>query len=174
MSFYVVDIESDGPCPGKYSMIAIGAVKVTPDLDNDFLGYLRPISEHYDPKALAISGFRRETTLVFPDPKETMCKFVYWVNMTSKGKPIFVSDNNGFDWMFACYYMWTYAQKNPFGFSSRNINDLYKGTTKDFFASWKHLRTEKHDHNPVNDARGNAGALMRIVEDHGLSGFKFI
>lgn len=33
----MVDIESDGPIPGDYSMIALGAVLVTEALDQTFM-----------------------------------------------------------------------------------------------------------------------------------------
>ena len=55
-----------------------------------------------------------------------------------------------------------YLGKNPFGFSARRIGDLYCGMTKDSFAKWKHLRDTIHDHNPVNDAKGNAEVLVKL------------
>ena len=33
---------------------------------------------------------------------------------------------------------------------------------KDTFAKWKYLRKTNHDHNPVNDAKGNAEALLEM------------
>ena len=59
MSVIMVDIESDGPIPGDYSMICIGAVIVEPSLEKRFYGQLRPISEKWIPEALAVSGFSR-------------------------------------------------------------------------------------------------------------------
>lgn len=53
----MVDVESNGPIPGDYSMIAIGAVIVDKNLDKTFLRYIQPISEQYIPEALAVSGF---------------------------------------------------------------------------------------------------------------------
>jgi hypothetical protein len=43
-----------------------------------------------------------------------------------------------------------------------NLGSLYKGFVKDTFKSFKHLRDTKHTHNPVDDARGNAEALLKI------------
>jgi hypothetical protein len=34
--------------------------------------------------------------------------------------------------------------------------------------NFKHLRKTKHTHNPVDDARGNAEALLRIKDEYGL------
>ena len=72
MSYIVVDIEADGPIPGDYSMISIGAVIVDESLEKTFYGTLNPISEKWNPKALAISGFSREETLTFEDPVEVL------------------------------------------------------------------------------------------------------
>src|SRR5258708_23711911 len=44
MSYVMVDIESDGPIPGDYSMICFGAIIVEPSLSRIFYGQLRPIS----------------------------------------------------------------------------------------------------------------------------------
>jgi hypothetical protein len=58
--------------------------------------------------------------------------------------------------------------RNPFGHSSTNLGSLYKGVVKDMFSNFKHLRKTKHTHNPVDDARGNAEALLQIKEQCGL------
>ena len=102
MSYIVVDIEADGPIPGDYSMICFGAVIVDENLDKTFYGKLKPISENFKPEALAISGFSRNETLEFNDPTKVMLDFEEWIENNSKGRPIFISDNNGFDWMFIC------------------------------------------------------------------------
>jgi hypothetical protein len=35
---------------------------------------------------------------------------------------------------------------------------------KDTFAAWKHLRRTTHTHHPVDDAKGNAEALLAMKE----------
>ena len=168
MSYFMVDIESDGPIPGDYSMISLGAVPVDEKLDRTSYGKLKPISNHHDPKALSISGFSREETQTFDDPKMVMLNFKKWIEENSKGRPIFISDNNGFDWMFVCWYFHHFIQENPFGYSSRRISDLYCGLEKDTFAKWKHLRKTVHTHNPVDDAMGNAEVLLKMKNELGL------
>lgn len=164
MSYFVVDVESDGPCPGLYSMISFGAVKVQEDLKNTptFYGTLKPISDKWIPQALDVSGFTREETMSFADPKYEMEDFANWIKENSVGRPIFISDNNGFDWQFINYYFHRYIGENPFGFSSRRLADLYCGMQKDTYAKWKHLRDTKHTHNPVDDAMGNAEVLVKM------------
>lgn len=168
MSYIVVDIESDGPIPGDFSMICFGAVLVDENLSTTFYGKLRPISEQWNPEALAISGFSREETMKFENPSDVMLKFEKWIKENSKGRPIFISDNNGFDWMFICWYFHHFINRNPFGYSSRRISDLYCGLVKDTFAQWKHLRKTKHTHNPVDDAKGNAEVILYMKNEMDL------
>jgi len=164
MSLVVVDVESDGPVPGKYSMVCLGAVVVEPSLSRTFYGRTRPISELWLPEALAVSGFRREDHLRFDDPREVMARFAAWLKASSRGRPVFCSDNLAYDWQFVNWYFHQYLGENPFGWSGRRIGDLYCGMVKDGYATWKHLRKTPHDHDPVNDAKGNAEALLAMVE----------
>lgn len=164
----MVDIESDGPIPGDYSMIALGAVLVTETLDQTFHAQLKPISDKFIPEALAVSGFSREETLTFAEPQKAMHEFAGWIKNVSKDRPIFISDNNGFDWMFVCWYFHHFTESNPFGFSSQNLGSLYKGLTKDTFTTFKHLRKTRHTHHPVDDAKGNAEALLTMKKEMGL------
>lgn len=156
----MVDVESDGPIPGDYSMICFGAVVVREGLEDTFYGRLRPISDRWVPNALAVSGFSREQTLAFDDPATVMRDFAAWVEQKSAGRPVFVSDNNGYDWQFMNWYFHHFTGTNPFGFSSMNLGSLYKGAVRDVFQNFKHLRRTPHTHHPVDDARGNAEAML--------------
>jgi DNA polymerase III epsilon subunit-like protein len=162
MTYIMVDVEADGPIPGDYSMVCFGAVVVKEGLDRVFYGRLRPISEKWVPEALAVSGFTREDTLGFEDPKTVMDNFARWISETTTARPLFVSDNNGFDWQFINWYFCHFAGRNPFGHSSTNLGSLYKGMVKDMFQNFKRLRKTAHTHNPVDDARGNAEALLAM------------
>ncbi|WP_395749540.1 exonuclease [Prosthecobacter sp.] len=168
MSYIMVDVESDGPIPGDFSMICFGAVVVEPGLSRTFYGQLRPISERFIPQALAVSGFTREQTLQFPEPAGVMLSFAEWLRSISKDRLIFVADNNGFDWQFINWYFHHFTGANPFGFSSMNLGSLYKGMVKDTFQTFKHLRSTKHTHHPVDDAKGNAEALLTMKDEMGL------
>ena len=97
-----------------------------------------------------------------------MLKFHDWIKANSKGRPIFISDNPAFDWQWINYYFHYYLGENPFGYSARRIGDLYCGLVKDTHAKWKHLRRTTHDHNPVNDAKGNAEAILHMKNKMGL------
>ena len=168
MSYIMVDIESDGPIPGDFSMICFGAVVVEEGLERSFYGQLRPISERYIPEALAVSGFTREQTMAFPEPESVMRNFAEWLRGVSTDRLLFISDNNGFDWQFINWYFHHFTGANPFGFSSTNLGSLYKGLVKDTFQTFKHLRRTKHTHHPVDDAKGNAEALLAMKAEMGL------
>lgn len=169
MSLIVVDWEADGAVAPIYSGVCFGAVVVEPTLSKTFYGEVAPISDIWVPEALAVSGFSREQHLEFEKPETTMPRFAEWANDVSNGNPVFVSDNLAFDWSFTLYYMHRYVGKNPFGFSGRRIGDIYCGMKLDPHAPWKHLRKTKHTHNPIDDAKGNAEALLAMRE----MGFKF-
>lgn len=168
MTYVMVDVETDGPIPADYSMICFGAVIIDETLNRTFYGQLRPISEQWIPEALTISGFTRDEILHFDDPKEVMNRFNGWLQLNRKDSLFFISDNNGFDWQFINYYFHHFLGTNPFGYSSTNLGSLYKGLVKDTSLNFKHLRKTKHTHNPVDDAIGNAEALLHMKREIGL------
>jgi len=170
MSLYIFDCEADGPCSGLFSMLEVGFVKMTPSLDVTFWDTLRPITDNFKVDALNSINTTREKTLLYNDPEEVVKRLVEWVDSTTIGRPVLASDNNGFDWQFLNYYCHYYVGRNPFGFSSRRIGDFYSGLEKDFYAAskWKKFRKTKHTHNALDDALGNAEALLTISKIHGI------
>lgn len=162
MSLIVVDVESDGPIPPVYSMVCFGAVVVDDSLDKTFYAQTRPISDQYQNDALKISGFTRDQHEGFDDPWGVMVKFKDWIKQNSVGRPVFISDNPCYDWQWINYYFHYFIMENPFGYSGRRIGDLYCGLVKDTRAKWKHLRKTIHNHNPVNDAKGNAEVILEM------------
>ena len=165
MSYIVVDVEADGPIPFKYSMVSFGAVVVEEGLTKTFYGKTKPISDFWIPEALAVSGHSRQEHESFEEASIVMKRFADWLNENSKGPHIFISDNNGFDWQWINFYFHSTIGANPFGFSSRRIGDLYCGMLKDASKNgqWKRaLRKTKHSHNPVDDAMGNAEAILAM------------
>lgn len=167
MSYIVVDVEADGPIPHHYSMVSFGAVLLTPALDKTFYGKTRPISDKWIPEALAVSHSSRQEHEGYEDPAVVMESFKQWIAASSTGRPIFISDNPAFDWQWINWYFHHFLGANPFGFSARRIGDLYCGMKLNckLNGEWKRkLRKTRHDHNPVNDAMGNAEALLSMKE----------
>ncbi len=170
-TWIMVDVETDGPCPGLYSMIELGAVVVEPGLHRTFHAKMAPITDKYEEEALRVTGYSRYQTQMFPDAEGGIIAFKDWLDTVRDGRNVcFVSDNNGFDWQFVNYYFHRFNGRNPFGFSSTNLGSLYKGLIKDMRKNFKHLRITPHTHNPVDDARGNAEAMLQMISHYELPG----
>lgn len=163
MSYIVVDVESDWPCPWIYSMVSFWAVVVEPTLSRTFYGETKAVTDVFLPEALAISWFSREEHENFNDPKLVMEKFYKWIERNSIWNPIFCSDNLAYDWQFINYYFHKYVWDNPFGHSGLRIWDLYCWMEKTMSVKndWQRkFRFTKHTHNPVDDAKWNAEAML--------------
>ena len=52
----------------------------------------------------------------------------------------------------------------PFGWSSANLGSFYKGLVKDPRQTFRKLRQTPHTHHPVDDARGNAEAMLAMAD----------
>lgn len=171
MAKIIVDVEANGPCPGLYSMVSFGAVLMDKDgnFTDTFYGEVAPLpGTGCIPEALAVSGVSEQEHAGFDAPNVVMLDFLTWVESakekTKSKRAYFLSDNNGFDWQFINYYFHRYCGKNPFGHSSSNISDLYKGMRRSMFENFKRLRKTKHTHHPVDDATGNAEALLAMMK----------
>ena len=166
MSWIMVDIEADGPIPGDYSMIELGAIVVDEKLDKTFHARLRPITDDWKKEALEVCGYTRQETMEFDDPATVMFDFKHWIEEINPRRPMFISDNNGFDWQFINWYFYHFIGSNPFGFSSTNLGSFYKGLERNFFVNFKHLRKTKHTHNALDDAKGNAEAFLTLINTY--------
>lgn len=172
---FSVDVETDGKIQGFHSMISFGVVLVDKNLDKNFYAEIKPITENYDKERLKISGYTREEVLCFKDAKEVMENFESWlkkINPENK-RLIFWSDNNGFDFAWINWYCFTFLGYNPFGHSSYNLGSFYKGLIKNCYKNFKFLRKTKHTHNALDDAKGNAEAMLEIQKLYKINGFNF-
>jgi len=97
--------------------------------------------------------------------RQTFERFLAWLEEFDTERMVFISDNPAYDWPPIKWYFMKHDLENPFGHSARRIGDFYAGLTGDFFnaSRWKRLRQTPHDHNPVNDALGNAEAFERML-----------
>lgn len=166
MSLFSIDVEADGPSPMDYSMVCFGIVLIDPygEFEHTFYGETAPISDKWIPEALAVSGFSRKEHEDFMPPEVAMGDALAWVNRINKihgkGRPMAIMDNPAFDWQWINGYFHRYTGENPFGHSASRLADKYEGALGAYY-NWKrkHRRT-KHDHNPINDAIGNAEATL--------------
>lgn len=176
-AYISVDVEASGPVPGSYSMLSVGACLIE-DLGQEFYVELKPISVHFIPEALHLTGFSLEDlTTRGADPAEAMARLSSWLDSVAGGKqPLFVGFNAGFDWSFINYYMHVYHGSNPFGFAPLDIKSYYAGVSG---CSWEETKssrlpsslkpegsTREKVHNALSDARYQAEIFQRILRKH--------
>jgi hypothetical protein len=183
-----LDVEADGPIPGPYSMVSFGAavagtraerfVPIDPTTST-FYRELRPISDDYDPAALAVSGLDRETLLrEGADPSTAMAEFVAWVrSVAEQARPVVVAYPACYDWMFLYWYLLRFTGASPFGHSGcLDMKTLYAtkagvvltGATKRAMPS--HLLSKRrHTHHALDDAIEQAELFANLVRWDGTT-----
>ncbi len=125
-AYFSADVETDGPIPGPYSMLSFAFVSAgtfdgrtfeRPTKDDDaFYVRLRPISDQFDPEALAVNGLDREALLVDGmDPGQAMSEAATWIADRSCGqKPVLVAYPLSFDWLWLYWYFMRFLGESPF------------------------------------------------------------
>ncbi|MFE4578781.1 3'-5' exonuclease [Streptomyces chartreusis] len=182
-----VDIEADGPIPGPYSMLSIGAA-VAGVQDGDgftaadpeertFYRELRPIGEEFVPEALAVSGLDRERLLVEgSEPTVALTEFSEWVREVSAGaQPVMCGYPASYDWTFLYWYLIRFTGASPFGHSGcLDMKTLYatkaglplravvKGTMPREL-----LSRRRHTHHALDDAVEQAELFAHLMEWQG-------
>ncbi|HEX3020670.1 MAG TPA: hypothetical protein VHP36_10230 [Chitinispirillaceae bacterium] len=167
MSWLSVDVEADGPIPGDFSMVALGAVIIEPSLQKTFYARIHPISEKWLPDSLKICGFSREQTLLFENPPTVMRHFSQWLSREG-GKHLFFVSDNAFDWQYVNWYFYHFLGANPFGHYSVNLLSLFLGLKKNMYSRFKHSRKIHRNHHPLIDAISNAKVMLHIKQLYNL------
>jgi hypothetical protein len=67
------------------------------------------------------------------------------------------------------YYFHQLCGRTPFGWNSDDLGSIYKGLVRDITKDFEHLRDTTHSHNALDDAMGNAEALVRMIAELGFS-----
>lgn len=130
-AYISVDVETAGPVPRTYSLLALGACLVD-DPAATFYAELQPISRAADPRALAVSGLSLDHLATHGlRPEEAMRAFAAWVEEVVPGdsRPVFVAFNAPFDWMFITDYLQRFGLPNRFGHAALDVKALYMGVT---------------------------------------------
>jgi hypothetical protein len=155
-----VDCEARGPSPINGTLTEFGAVHFS--TRQTFYGQLFESTPDPQNPAIPLVGKRLR------DARTVGLSLVMWLQLTlpKDVRPVFVSDNPAFDFMWIACMFDEGALGNPFGHSGRRISDFYAGLLGKFERTqgWKRLRQTVHDHNPVNDAMGNVEAFARLLE----------
>lgn len=182
--YFSADIETDGPYPGRYSMLSFGLVAVaTYDgaevrrLDpRAHAAYweLKPESESFEPEALAVNGLDRDRLHRTGMPaEEAMLSAAKWVREVARDKqPVLVAYPVAFDWLFLHWYFMNFCGESPFGHGSCiDIRSLYAGATGSTFkrSSKRHVPSRlqplaAHTHHALDDAIEQGQLFLNILE----------
>lgn len=131
-TYISVDVESAGPNPSQYSLLAIGSCSVLFP-DRNFYIELKPVNQLFRPEALDSCGFSLEKlSAEGVDPAEAMRHFETWLQKALPAGlcPVFVGFNAPFDWMFVNDYFHRFLGHNPFGHTAIDIKSYYMGLAK--------------------------------------------
>ncbi|MGQ4382602.1 exonuclease [Streptomyces sp. SAS_270] len=185
--FYVsADVEADGPVPGPYSMSSFGLAvagvrdgvtfQAVEPAERTFYAELKPISEAYDPEALAVGGLDRGRLVrEGQEPAQAMDAAADWLATVSGelgAAPVFVAYPLGYDWMWMYWYFMQFASNgSPFGHSRcLDLKTLYAakaaspiiGSTKRSMP--RHLLSSRpHTHNALDDAIEQAELFQNLM-----------
>jgi DNA polymerase III epsilon subunit-like protein len=181
-TYFCIDIEANGPVPGLYDMVSLGAVVVAPSGDGrlrtgrDFYMELKPVAPRFDARAAAIHGLDQDRLKREGLPRKEAClRLASWVkeNTVKGSKPVFVGHNAPFDWS---YVAWIYAAEelpNPFGYKAICTKSLGMGvmglnwmdSSKDTFQMMLNLPAEDKDqkHRADYDAHYQAKILIGLL-----------
>ena len=178
------DVEADGPIPGRYSMLSFGLAVAgrfdgatftpTDPAAATFYRELRPVSEEFDPSAVAVSGLdRAHLAAEGADPATAMGEAAAWVTEQAGGdRPVMVGYPIVFDWMFMHWYFVRYIGRSPFGFSGAlDMKTIYQQKARlpldragrdDLPPALRSSRA--HTHNACDDAIEQAEIFARLFE----------
>ncbi|MGW7366989.1 exonuclease [Streptomyces sp. NPDC054841] len=180
------DVEADGPVPGPFSMSSFGlavagvhdgtAFQACDPAERTFYAELKPISDAYDPEALAVSGLDRgRLAREGQDPAQAMNAAAAWLAGVSDelaAVPVFVAYPLGYDWMWMYWYFMQFADAgSPFGHSRcMDLKTLYAAkaavpineATKRSMP--RHLLSSRpHTHNALDDAIEQAELFQNLM-----------
>lgn len=177
--YVIVDIENNGPTPGLYSMLAIGATATTRDEEVDtFYRTILPLegaSEHPD----TMKWWRTQ-----PEAWEQVCKdaapaevvmkeFCEWL-AELEAEPIFVAHPIAVDYTFVSWYLYKFIGTNPFAINKADIlltldlrsyisgkfNRTLSSSRRSELPDFLTKGMPEHTHNALEDSQGY-GVILR-------------
>lgn len=175
-----VDVETDGPIPGDYSMLSLGAAAFLPDkgLVNTFSVNLQPLEGARQDKE-TMKWWRKQpqaweaATKDAVDPKVAMKKFVSWVKQLP-GRPVFVDYPGGFDFIFVYWYLTHFIGESPFSFRNLGMatyasallkKPFHKTYKRKFPKHWFNPK-HKHTHIALDDAIEHGYIFMNMLREN--------
>lgn len=189
--YFSADVETDGPIPGRYSMLSIGIVRAgtfdgktfeRPErYDQTFYTELQPISDQFQNEALKINGLDRDRLLrEGKHPELAMADAARFIHESAgNGRPVLVAYPLSFDWTWLYWYFTAfYAKGSPFDHSRCfDIKTAFAVKAQLPIASAGRSRlpeqlrtTRQHSHHALDDAIEQAEIFANIFEWEGNHG----
>ena len=185
-TYLSVDIEADGPIPGMYSMLSIGAAAFQQDRSNSkgfrqlntFKRNILPLPDALqDPDtmqwwATQPAAWKAATEDAIP-AEQAMKEFVAWCR-SLPGPLVFIGFPVVFDFMFVYWYIVRFTgERSPFGKQGLDIKTLtferlnceFKEATKRNMPRTWFRNSPAHTHDALDDAIGQGVLLMNILND---------
>ena len=182
-TYFCVDIECNGPVPGLYDMVSLGAVAVPPDADGHltlgatFYAELAPCAPRFDARAAAVHGLDQARLASDGLSRAAFCEALagWVVAHTAPGtEPAFVGHNAPFDWSFVAYTYAEVGQRNPFGYKALCTKSMATGalavhwldSSKEVLAQRLPIRPEdkSQKHRADYDAAYQAEILLALLD----------
>lgn len=175
------DVESDGPIPGKNSMLNFGSVAL--DINKNVLGT-------FEANLLPLPGaVQNKKTMEFwakhpemwkkintdpRDPLVVMIEYNLWlVKMSQYGSPVFVAYPAGYDFTFIRWYLEYFTDDCIFGYQSLDVKSYvmallatdFKTTLKSKFPGRWFEKDLPHTHNGIDDAMEQGMMFINILRE---------
>jgi DNA polymerase III alpha subunit (gram-positive type) len=177
--YFSCDIESDGPIPGKFSMLSLGsaAFKADGTMLGTFSVNLQTLPEasqdlntmlFWEDNKLAYDATRQNII----EPKLAMEQFSNWVN-NFNCSPVFVGYPASFDFLFVYWYLISFIGESPFGFSALDIKTYamsllktkFRKTTKKNMPA-RLFSKSPHTHIAVDDAIEQGELFINMLKEN--------
>lgn len=176
-TYISIDVETDGPIPGGYSMLSLGAVAF--DAQGTEIGSFScnlrtlPGASSHPPTMLWWDRNREAyaaTQVDKREPVEAMEEFDVWLSQFPKPL-ICLAYPAGFDFTFVYWYLVRFVRNSRFGFQCLDIKTYSSAVLKIPFKevskrtmprSW-FSGTQKHSHVAVEDAREQGRIFFNIL-----------
>lgn len=181
--YFSVDVETDGPIPGPFSMLSFAIAYAgaydgqtfykPPSHAHTFYKELVPISERFEQEALDVNGLDRSSLLTNgANPVDAMTEAAAWIRTVSgSGSPVIVAYPLSFDWSFLYWYFVQFSETgSPFGFSRAfDIKTAVAVSLKQTIVGSGRMHVPDslksdmpHTHNALDDALEQADIFQKV------------
>ena len=137
-TYFVTDIETDGPIPGPHSMLSFASAAYSAEGELlDTFSVNLDLLEHAKGHAITMKFWAKEPEAWAAcrsntiDPKLAMKHYVKWIRSLCKNtsSPVFVGYPAGFDFTFIFWYLIQFTGESPFSWSALDMKTFAMAIT---------------------------------------------